>query len=591
MIHVLQPGIASRFGPGVGDTWRCSTSARRLVGVVVLGLFVIRGLGLLAAAPVLDHLFPAAVQIGVSNSITAIGKFEPWPPKVWTDSSGLLLVPTTNVGIFQIEVRSNTPVGPHFVRLFNAEGASSPRFLILTRDPQITEIEPNDLFTQPQRVDRLPAVINGRLEKAGDVDSFAVELQAGQTLIASVEAYTLQSPLDAVLRLVDSRGVRLAQNHDDGRTLDPRLVWTAKVSGTFILQLFGFDYPAGSEIRFAGNAKCVYRLHISAGPTLSHAMPLGVRRGASTKLQLSGWNFLPSTPREWEVDGAKLEPVTSEMSVLPSGFETPLILPVGDGPEFVESEPNNSQTNANKLEIPAAVSGTIGGADDVDSFAFSAREGDLLWLEVQSAYFGFPLDAWLAIEDSSGKELVRNDDGNSSDPVLEWKVPAGTNFFASVGGLLHRGGPESLYRLSISRPKPTVSATVADDVFTLETGKTNEVKLTITRKFGHANKLRASVRGLPQGVTVQLPEILDKGGDFTLKLIAAPDAIPVSGPFRIAVSEMTSGREWLAHHDLVSAGENNGVPQGFKHLAIESIDQLWLSLREPAQKKDEKPSK
>ena len=57
----------------------------------------------------------------------------------------------------------------------------------------------------------------------------AVTLEAGQTLVASVEAYTLASPVDAVLRLVDARGVQVAFNHDDGRTLDPFLAWTANV--------------------------------------------------------------------------------------------------------------------------------------------------------------------------------------------------------------------------------------------------------------------------------------------------------------------------------------------------------------------------
>src|SRR5437773_261277 len=36
-----------------------------------------------AAAPTLEHLYPVAVQLGSTNIITAIGKFDPWPPKVW----------------------------------------------------------------------------------------------------------------------------------------------------------------------------------------------------------------------------------------------------------------------------------------------------------------------------------------------------------------------------------------------------------------------------------------------------------------------------------------------------------------------------
>src|SRR5438034_834991 len=39
-----------------------------------------------AAGPTLDHLYPVAVQIGSTNAVTAIGKFDPWPPKVWVDA-------------------------------------------------------------------------------------------------------------------------------------------------------------------------------------------------------------------------------------------------------------------------------------------------------------------------------------------------------------------------------------------------------------------------------------------------------------------------------------------------------------------------
>src|SRR5437868_10113732 len=221
-----------------------------------------------ASAPTLEHLYPVAVQVGSTNSVTAIGKFEPWPPKVWVDANGIVFTAETNSGKFSVEIATNAPVGPHLIRVFNEQGASGPRFLIVTREPQSSEQEPNDDFLKPQVLDFLPVSLNGRLDKSGDVDSFAVTLKAGQTLIASLEAYTLASPMDAVLRLVDARGVQVALNDDDGRTLDPLLVWTAKSSGTYVLQVSAFAYPAVSDVKFTGGNACVYRLHVSHGPCL-----------------------------------------------------------------------------------------------------------------------------------------------------------------------------------------------------------------------------------------------------------------------------------------------------------------------------------
>jgi hypothetical protein len=256
---------------------------------------------------------------------------------------------------FTVEIATNASDGPHLIRVFNEQGASAPRFLIVTREPQAVEREPNDDYSKPQRVDHLPVSLNGRLDKSGDVDSFAVTLEAGQTLIASIEAYTLASPVDAVLRLVDSRGVQVALNHDDGRTLDPFLAWTAKTAGTYVLQVFGFAYPATSDVNFTGGAACVYRLHLSRGPYLGYTLPLGVQRGKRTTLRLFGWNLASDLGREFEFDGSSLSADQRQAVLQVPGIENALTLPAVDGVESIEKEPNDSASEATQLDLPVAV--------------------------------------------------------------------------------------------------------------------------------------------------------------------------------------------------------------------------------------------
>ena len=72
----------------------------------------------------------------------------------------------------------------------------------------------------------VPVTINGRLDKNGDVDSFAIALKAGEWLDARLVSYELMGKLDGVLRLVDGKGYQLEWNHDFA-TLDPRLQWQA----------------------------------------------------------------------------------------------------------------------------------------------------------------------------------------------------------------------------------------------------------------------------------------------------------------------------------------------------------------------------
>jgi hypothetical protein len=269
-------------------------------------------------------------------------------------------------------------------------------------------------------------------------------------------------------------------------------------------------------------------------------------------------------------------------------FENELTLAVGDGPELVEREPNNSTDEAAHLDVPSAVTGLIDKAGDKDRFMFSAKKGEKLLLEVQSASLGFPLDAWLQIEDAKGKELAEKDDSILADPALEWTAPEDGTFFAGVGNVLHRGGSDCLYRLSISRAVPGLKAVAASDAITIEPGKTNDIKITSTRLHGFESKLTLSVMGLPEGLAAEPIDVPEKGGEVVLKLVASANAKPFSGAIQIAATEAESGTQHRVVSELISSKVDNGVPQGFRKLVIESTDQLWLTVLSPPAKETAK---
>ena len=539
--------------------------------------------GLRAAVPVLDQVFPAAIQIGTTQSVTLVGKFDPWPTRLDLDIPGVSWEPTTNNGVIRVRVAPEASVGPRVIRAFSPEGVSEPRFIILSQRPQQAEVEPNDAVPAAQALTRFPAEVTGRLEKNGDVDSYAVNLRAGQTLVAWLEAYTLQSPLDPVLRLLDSRGVQVAWNHDEVRSLDPLLAWRVETSGTYVLQVFGFAYPADSDLRFSGSPKGGYRLHITTDPVARHAWPLGVSRTMDTRVSWGDWGASSVSSEAIEVPASVVAPGVVSHSLRIPGRAVPLELPVGEGKEWVEIEPNDLAATAQALGIPSAVSGDLNRPGDEDRYRISCQKGELLRLEVQAAGLGFPLDAWLRIEDASGKELVRNDDAGGADPVLDWTSPETAEYRVVVGNLLQRGGQDQRYRLSLQRPKPVWSASMAESAWSLEPGKTNESKVTLTRRYGADMKLTVSVRGLPAGVRVDPVEVAEKADAATLRWIAATNAAPFSGPVSIDVSSSSPAAVQEARFSLISAGENNGVPQGFRRLVVESISRPWLTvLRTPS---------
>jgi hypothetical protein len=485
-----------------------------------------------AVEPTLTHLFPVAGTAGTTVSVTAGGSSEPWPPQVWVDAPGIAFQAGKTKGKFDVEIAQDAAPGAHLVRFFNEQGVSAPRFFIVSSEPEVLDAESNNDFKWPQKIDRLPTTISGRLDKAGDVDSFAVTLQKGQTLTAAVEAYVLASTFDGLLRIVDSEGTQLAFN-DDGRTLDPLLTWAAPRDGTFIVQLMGFVYPASSGVAMTGGEGCVYRLHLSTAPA------------------------------------------TRRITLPPHK--------AAQGMESHEQEPNDAAAMAGTIIIPGAVTGGIQTAGDEDRFAFTAVQQRSYEFKVIAARAGSPLDAWLKIENAEGKELARNDDAaGSRDPQLPWKAPSDGTFFVVVGDLTHRGGDDFLYCLIVSEAAPSVRATAVNHSTVVQPGKTGELKVAVKRANGYKRKLQLAARNLPEGLSAPEVEVPDKDGEVTLKITADSGTKAASQPFQLVLREVEAGTEHPVIYWMISTGENNGVPQGYTELVIDSTDQLWLTLQSAA---------
>ncbi len=149
-----------------------SVRVRRLSAIL---FFLFAVISAQAAAPAPEFLFPAGGKQGATVSLNVGGKLDGWPVGVWTSHPGLTFKAATNSGAYSVSIGKDVTPGPHLVRFFNTEGASEPRAFVVGRRDELLEIEPNDDFRRAQRVEKSAVVINGKLEKAGDVDSFAIQ--------------------------------------------------------------------------------------------------------------------------------------------------------------------------------------------------------------------------------------------------------------------------------------------------------------------------------------------------------------------------------------------------------------------------------
>ena len=91
--------------------------------------------------------------------------------------------------------------------------------------------------------------------------------------------------------------------------------------------------------------------------------------------------------------------------------------------QIIESEPNNDTNHAQRVELPASIHGVIREAAESDFFRLNARKDQRLIFDVYAFRAGSPLDSSLALLDAAGKELVRSEDVNGLDSLVDFTVP------------------------------------------------------------------------------------------------------------------------------------------------------------------------
>ncbi len=130
------------------------------------------------------------------------------------------------------------------------------------------ESEPNDA---PPRVPRvaLPCIVNGRIDRPGDVDLFAFDGRRGEEVVLEVKARVLGSPIDSVIRLLDAQGEVVAWNDDyvpEGLTLKALGLQTHHADSYLRAKLpkSGLYFARVADVRGHGSVDHAYRLRLSA---------------------------------------------------------------------------------------------------------------------------------------------------------------------------------------------------------------------------------------------------------------------------------------------------------------------------------------
>jgi hypothetical protein len=446
----------------------------------------------------------------------------------------------------KIKVASDSLPGEREVRLVTPTGVSEPVVLNLSDLPEVQETGTNNSPEKAQSI-VFPAVINGHVMAASEIDFYRFHGRKGEQLIFDVYASRMGSPLDSSLAVLGIDGRELARN-EDANGFDSLIEFTVPETADYLLQLRDFRFKGGGDFK--------YRLYAGTIPYLEAIFPLGGRRGDSVEIALSGRNLARPTLTNNITSTAPLG-LTEIRGETGGHVSNPKSFEVGDLPEFIEVEPNDTAEQANNITIPVTINGRIARVKDVDLFKFKSDKDQRLLCEVKAQRLGSRLDTLLTLSDSHGKVLAQNDDATGMDARIDYdKFVKGEEYVFSIRDLNERGGENFGYRFSIHPPEPDFVVKFFPDIPRVSRGSHTTTRCEVTRTGGFPGAVRVSFEGLPAGVYCE-PLVLttEKPSTGLMIISAAKDAATGSFPIKLMASATINGRLVTHSAEPVIAGE------------------------------------
>lgn len=212
-------------------------------------------------------------------------------------------------------------------------------------------------------------------------------------------------------------------------------------------------------------------------PVLKPAAPLGMQRGTSLDLTLTGSNLAEPTGL-WTSFPVKVTIPTEGNNGKDNGkllvrLEVPKDAPLGfhalrlatrrgmsnlhmfcidDLPQILENATNHAPNMAQPVSLPCVIAGRA-DAETTDYFKFHVTAGQRLSFEILGRRLGSQFDPQLQILDASGHELpgaFSNDaPGLQTDARLTYTFKTAGDYIVAVRDVSYRGGADFLYRLRI----------------------------------------------------------------------------------------------------------------------------------------------
>lgn len=394
---------------------------------------------------------------------------------------------------YMVTIAADCPAGLYEARVMTRLGISSSRVFCVGTLPEVMQTKANTTLATAMEVP-MNSICNAVMTQRA-VDHYAFDARKGQRVIVDCATRGIDSKLDAVVIVADAMGRDLLVERRGG-VLD----FKVPDDGRYVIKVH--------ELTFKGGQAYYYRLGLWELP---EGAP--IVRQPSTR---------PVNSFSWPPTGLPEQAATAEV------------------------EPNNRGPKAQQITLPCDIAGSFFPAADVDVFEFTAKKGEVWWIEVASERFGLPTDPAVLVQ-----HVVKMGDTEKVTDVIEFSdipspVKVSSNGYAYDGppynagtsdvmGKLEikedgiyrlqvsdlfggtRNDPRNIYRLVV-RPAAPDFALVAwglhmelrngdrnavSKPLALRGGATMALEVVAIRRDGFDGDIDLVLEGLPEGVTAQ----------------------------------------------------------------------------------------
>lgn len=474
----------------------------------LLALFSVSALAQQVTLPLprLLTIMPMGGQAGQSVEVTITGENIEDVTELTFSTPKITAKPVAGAANkFNVSIAADASVGVYDARVMSRLGVSSVRAFSVNKLPELVRTKANNTLETALPL-AVGSICNATMTKRA-VDFYSFQGVKGQAVAIDCAAVGIDSRLTPVLILADGKGADLKVNRTGGM-----IDFTPPADGTFIIKV--------SDLTYQGGERHFYRLALQKSP-------------------------------------AEPQPQTQTVSAM----SWPLV-GLAANAAAKETEPNNK--DAQKITLPADISGAFFPAADVDTYEFTAKKGETWWVEVASERLGRNTDPFVLVQQvKDGKftdvaelydiappmKVTSNGysydgppyDAGSPDVLGKFEVKEDGTYRLQVRDLFGgtRSDPHNVYRLLVRQAAPDFSLAAwavhmtlrngdrasLSKPMALRQGDARAFEVVVQRRDGFDGEIEIAMEGLPQGVSAAGLKIA-KGKTYGHLILTADEKAP-----------------------------------------------------------------